>query len=169
VRLRTPPDVDDFSVPADMPSATYRTTGTCLVLRSSRGVSRWAHRCPVARMVCGVKHRTILNHPWPSDLDPATVPFTGRTVTVLRRQGFFDDRALFNTATVSDVLSWWYAGPVTVNDLRTTGNNAIRQYHDEANGRRQIAADLEPVSSEAWAKQIWHHDPGSLDSCRGAT
>jgi hypothetical protein len=57
------------------------------------------------------------------------------------------------------VLSWWYAGPVTVNDLRTTGNDAIRQYHDEADGRRQIAADLDTVLSEPWAKQIWHHDP----------
>ena len=101
----------------------------------------------------------ILNHPWPPDLDPATVPFAGRTVTVLRRQGFFDDPTLFNTTTASDVLSWWYAGPVTVNDLRTTGNDAIRRYHQESNLRAQIATDLTAVASEPWAEQIWYHDP----------
>jgi hypothetical protein len=110
-----------------------------------------------------MKRPTILNTVWSSDLDPATVPFTGRTVTVLRRQGLFDDWTLFNTVTVSDVLSWWYAGPVTVNDLRRTGNDAIRQYHDEADGRRRIAADLGPVVSEPWAKHIWHHDPRFTD------
>jgi hypothetical protein len=110
-------------------------------------------------MVCGVKRPTILNATWPSDFDPATVPFTKRTVTVLRRQGFFDDWTLLDTATVSDVLSWWYAGPVTVNDLRTTGNDAICQYRRETELRVQLAADFDTVSLEPWAKHIWHHDP----------
>lgn len=101
----------------------------------------------------------IVDHAWPADLDPATVPFTGRTVTVLHRQGFFDDWALFNTVTASDVLSWWYAGPVTVKDLRTTGNDAIRQYHEETDLRVQIAADLKTVALEPWATQVWCHDP----------
>jgi hypothetical protein len=29
----------------------------------------------------------ILDAPWPPDLDPATVPFRVRTVTILRRKG----------------------------------------------------------------------------------
>ena len=42
---------------------------------------------------------TLLDAPWPDDLDPADVPFLTRTVTVLRRMGFFDDPSLVGTAT----------------------------------------------------------------------
>ena len=58
----------------------------------------------------------LLNAPWPSDLDPATVPFHKRTVTILRRMGFFDDWSRFNTLTEAEVLSWWNAGVGTVAD-----------------------------------------------------
>lgn len=33
----------------------------------------------------------IFDPPWPSDVDPANVPFRTRTVTILRRTGYFDD------------------------------------------------------------------------------
>jgi len=39
------------------------------------------------------------------DLDPAAVPFRKRSVTILRRTGFFDDRSLFNTLSEEQVLS----------------------------------------------------------------
>jgi hypothetical protein len=32
----------------------------------------------------------LLDAPWPDDLDPATVPFLKRSVTILRRVGYFD-------------------------------------------------------------------------------
>ena len=47
----------------------------------------------------------ILNTPWPSDLDPADVPFRKRSVTVLKRQGYFDDPSLFDTLTEAEVSS----------------------------------------------------------------
>jgi hypothetical protein len=33
----------------------------------------------------------LLDAPWPDDLDPATVPFLTRNVTILRRMGYYDD------------------------------------------------------------------------------
>ena len=53
----------------------------------------------------------ILDAPWPPDLDPDTVPFLTRTVTILRRMGFFDDSSRFDTLTEAEVLAWWNAGP----------------------------------------------------------
>jgi len=52
----------------------------------------------------------LLNAPWPPGLDPAAVPFRQRSVTVLRRMGYFDDPTLFNTLTEAEVRSWWNAG-----------------------------------------------------------
>lgn len=52
-----------------------------------------------------VEPRPILESSWPSDLDPATVPFKARTVTVLRRQGFSDDWTRFKGLTASRVLA----------------------------------------------------------------
>jgi hypothetical protein len=73
-----------------------------------------------------VGNTPILDAPWPPDLDPATVPFLPRSVTVLRRMGFFGDPSRFDTLTEADVLSWINAGPKTVADIRVTGNEAIR-------------------------------------------
>jgi Fe-S-cluster formation regulator IscX/YfhJ len=81
----------------------------------------------------------ILNETWPADLDPKTVPFRKRTVTILRRLGFFDDPALLNEVTEADVLGWWYAGVKTVADLRDTGNAAIAAHHAGAPERRRQA------------------------------
>jgi len=93
------------------------------------------------------------------DLDPTDVRFRTRTVTVLRRMGYFDDPSLFNTLTEAEVLSWWNAGVVTVGDIRTTGNAAIRRHHEEAAEHAQLKADLASVADEPWARHIWYHDP----------
>ena len=58
----------------------------------------------------------LFDAPWPPDLDPATAPFLTRSVTVLRRMGFFDDWTRFNTLTDTEVLGWWDAGVGTVAD-----------------------------------------------------
>jgi hypothetical protein len=126
----------------------------------------------------------ILNEPWPPDLDPATVPFRKRTVTILRRLGFFDDPTLLNEVTEADVLGWWNAGVKTVADLRDTGNAAIvwhhatsgeRQQQAEAEDRRrkveavelrQMADALRQVAGEAWAAQVWWRDPRFRDLLR---
>jgi hypothetical protein len=72
----------------------------------------------------------ILSAPWPPDLDPATVLFLTRSVTVLTRMGYFDDPSLFDILTEAEVLSWTNAGPKTVEDIRSTGNEAIRLHHE---------------------------------------
>ena len=46
-----------------------------------------------------VDYSPILDAPWPDDLDPATVQFRTRSVTILRRMGFFDDPSLSNDLT----------------------------------------------------------------------
>ena len=90
---------------------------------------------------------TLLNAAWPDDLDPATVPFRQRSVTILRRMGYFDDWALFNTLTEDEVLLWTTAGVGTVSDIRTTGNAAIVNYHGVSQ------------AGEPWARHIWDRDP----------
>jgi hypothetical protein len=40
----------------------------------------------------------MANAPWPPDLDPGTVPFRVRTVTILRRKGIWDDPTLVGAA-----------------------------------------------------------------------
>jgi hypothetical protein len=101
----------------------------------------------------------ILSASWPDDLDPATVPFTKRTATILERKGIYANPALLSEVTTTDVLGWWNAGPVTVDDLRTTGNDAIRRHHAETGLLRELAADLSDMASEPWAPHVWHRDP----------
>jgi hypothetical protein len=101
----------------------------------------------------------ILTAPWPYDLDPATVPFMKRTVTVLERQGIYTNPTLLTELTATDVLGWWNAGPATVEDLRNVGNDAIRRHHTETGLLEALAADLSNMASEPWAPHIWYHDP----------
>lgn len=101
----------------------------------------------------------LLSEPWPPDLDPVMVAFKTRSETVLRRMGYFDDPSLFDTLTEAEVMSWWNAGVRTVEDIRNTGNEAIRRHHDEATEHAQLKADLASVAEEPWAKHIWHRDP----------
>jgi hypothetical protein len=112
----------------------------------------------------------ILTEPWPPDLDPATVPFRVRTVTILRRFGFFDDPTLLNEVTEADVLGWWYAGVKTVADLRDTGNAAIAAHHASAPERqrraaesRRITDELRKLAGEPWTAQVWWRDPRFRD------
>jgi len=101
----------------------------------------------------------ILSALWPHDLDPAAVPFTKRTATILQRQGIYTDPALFNEVSTADVLGWWGAGPATVEDLRVVGNDAIRRHHAETGLLEQLAADLSNMASEPWAQHVWPRDP----------
>ena len=73
----------------------------------------------------------ILDAEWPPDLDPADVPFRTRTVTIPCRVGFFDNPSLSDTLTEAMVLSRANAGPITVTDIGTTGNEAIRRHHGQ--------------------------------------
>jgi hypothetical protein len=57
------------------------------------------------------------------------------------------------------VLGWWNAGAATVEDLRITGNDAIRHHHTETGLLEALAADLSAMASESWAPHIWYHDP----------
>jgi hypothetical protein len=122
------------------------------------------------RRVPFVDDTGILTEPWPPDLDPATVPFRKRTVTILRRFGFFDDPALLNEVTEADALGWWYAGSKTVADLRDTGDAAIAAHHASAPERQRQAAELRRITdelrklaSESWAAQVWWRDPRFRD------
>jgi hypothetical protein len=96
---------------------------------------------------------------WPDDLDPATVPFAKRTATVLERQGIHTNPTPLNNLTATDVLAWWNAGPITVDDLRVIGNDAIRRHHTETGLFEALKADLSNMASESWAPLIWYHDP----------
>lgn len=73
--------------------------------------------------------------------------------------GFFDDPTLFDTVTEPDVLSWTNAGPKTATDIRATGNEAIRQHHEQATQLPQLLAETAVVAGERWAPHIWHRDP----------
>jgi hypothetical protein len=120
------------------------------------------HTGPVRR-ANKVSNTQILELSWPADLDPETVPFATRAETVLRWKGLYDDPTLFNTLTVAEVAGWWNTGPVTIANIRMTGNAAICRHHKETEQRAQIAADLDTVASEPWALQVWHHDPRFAD------
>jgi hypothetical protein len=87
------------------------------------------------------------------------VPFKGRTETVLLRQGYFDDPRLFDGLTESDVAGWWNAGPATIDDIRTTGTEAIRLHHETVDLRLRMDTDLSAVAQEPWAEHISYRDP----------
>lgn len=101
----------------------------------------------------------ILSAPWPPDLDPADVPFRIRLVTVLTRQGYFDNPTLLDTLTEAEVLSWWNAGPKTVEDIRATGKAAICLHNQQAAQLGQLRVDIAVVAGRPWARHIWHRDP----------
>jgi hypothetical protein len=103
----------------------------------------------------------ILDTPWPPDLDPATVSFQVRTVTILRRKGIWDDMTLLAEISAAEVLSWVTAGVKTVADLRDTGNTAIAAHHTSAPERRRqaieslrIADKLRTLAGESWTAQV---------------
>jgi hypothetical protein len=112
----------------------------------------------------------ILNEPWPPDLDPATVPFRVRTVTILRRKGIWDDMTRHDEISECDVFGWWNAGVKTVADTRDTGNAAIAAHHAGAPERRRraaesrrIAGELRQVAEASWTAQVWWREPRFRD------
>ena len=93
----------------------------------------------------------ILAEPWPGDLDPARVPFRKRTITVLKGMGLWADMTRIDELTVDDIAGYWVTGPVTVNDLITSGNEAIDWHHNQP-------ARLEQVTTDDWTRQVWRRD-----------
>ena len=109
--------------------------------------------------ISSVSSGPILDAPWPTDLDPAAVPFKTRTETVLRRAGYYDNPHRFDTLTEAEVMGWWNAGVATVADVRFTGNRAIRRHLEETDERSEMNVALAGVAAEPWAPHIWHRDP----------
>ncbi len=68
---------------------------------------------------------------WPGDLGPARVPFRQRTITVLKGMRLWDDMTRIDDLTADDIAGYWVTGPVTVNDLITSGNAAIAWHHNQ--------------------------------------
>lgn len=97
-------------------------------------------------------HMAILAEPWPRDLDPSRVPFRQRTITVLRGMGLWDDMTRIDVLSVDDVAGYWVTGPVTVNDVISSGNEAIAWHHSEA------ARLIEEVNDVDWTRQVWRRD-----------
>ncbi len=93
----------------------------------------------------------ILAEPWPGDLDPSRVPFRQRTITVLKGMRLWDDMTRIDELTVDDIAWYWLTGPVTVNDLITSGNEAIEWHHNQP-------ARLEQVTTDDWTRQVWRRD-----------
>ncbi len=93
----------------------------------------------------------ILVEPWPGDLDPARVPFRQRTITVLKGMGLWDDMTRIDKLTVDDIAGYWLTGPVTVNDLITSGNEAIEWHHNQP-------ARLKQATTDDWTRQVWRRD-----------
>jgi hypothetical protein len=93
----------------------------------------------------------ILAQAWPSGLDPARVPFRQRTITVLKGMRLWDDMTRIDELTVDDVAGYWVTGPVTVNDLITSGNEAIEWHHNQP-------ARHEQATRDDWARQLWRRD-----------
>jgi len=93
----------------------------------------------------------ILAQAWPSDLDPARVPFRQRTITVLKGMRLWDDMTRIDERTVDDIAGYWVTGPVTFNDLITSGNKAIEWHHNQP-------ARLEQVTTDDWTRQVWRRD-----------
>ncbi len=93
----------------------------------------------------------ILAERWPGDLDPARVPFRQRTITVLKGMGLWDDMTRIDERTVDNIAGYWVTGPVTVNDLIISGNEAIAWHHNQP-------ARLEQATTDDWTRQVWRRD-----------
>jgi hypothetical protein len=93
----------------------------------------------------------ILAELWPGGLDPARVPFRQRTITVLKGMRLWDDMTRIDKLSVDDIAGYWVTGPVTVNDLITSGNEAIEWHHNRP-------ARLEQVTRDDWTRQVWRRD-----------
>ncbi len=79
---------------------------------------------------------------------------------------FFDEPTRFDTLTESEVISWWNPGAETVDDIRHTGNAAIRRHHEQLE-HAQLTADLATVAEEPGRTTSGIVTPGSLRSAAG--
>ena len=116
----------------------------------------------------------ILDQPWPPNLDPARAGFKTRTITILRRHGYWDDPTTLDSLTTEEFLAIETAGPIVVADLVEKGNAAITRHEslppDERRGHSVIihwdAADrgtLRRLANRKWAHQVWRRDPRFTD------
>ncbi len=79
------------------------------------------------------------------------MPFATRTVTVLQREGVWADMTRLDDVEAADAVDWWYSGHQTIDDLTTTGNDAIAWHHNEG-------LELVAFADEEWTHQIWRRD-----------
>jgi hypothetical protein len=116
----------------------------------------------------------ILDRPWPEDLDPAQAGFKTRTITILRRHGYWDDPTRLDSLTVEEFLAYETAGIAVLTDLIEKGNAAIAWHenlpHERRRGHSVIihwdAADrqkLRRLTDRKWAHQVWRRDPRFAD------
>jgi len=63
----------------------------------------------------------------------------------------WDDMTRIDKLSVDDVAGYWVTGPVTVNDLITSGNEAIEWHHNQP-------ARLKQVTTDGWTRQVWRRD-----------
>ena len=132
------------------------------------------HISEQTRTVDSVSSTRILDTRWPEDLDPETVPFATRTVTVLQRHGLYDDPARFNTLTVAEVAGWTNTGPVTIVNHCTTESlkpsGSLDRSSDASRSKLFVACVLlaavdaaskpRPVLRIQW--RVWTVTPGYL-------
>jgi len=98
----------------------------------------------------------LLTERWPVGLSPSRVPFARRTVTVLKREGYWGHMPRLDAVSESEVLGWWYSGQRTLNDLTATGDAAIAWHLTEG-------CELVEIAEERWTSQVWRRDPRFCD------
>jgi hypothetical protein len=116
----------------------------------------------------------ILNQRWPLDLDPAQAGFKTRTITILRRHGYWDDPTRLDALTGDEFLAIETVGPVVLADLVEKGNAAIEWHENLPPDQRRRhsliihwdAADrqkLRRLADRVWTHQVWRRDPRFAD------
>jgi hypothetical protein len=65
---------------------------------------------PEARRIVDPVDDALLTSPWPDDLDPASVPFRKRSVTLRSRIGLINNRTNINSVTAGVVWIWCHPG-----------------------------------------------------------
>jgi hypothetical protein len=116
----------------------------------------------------------ILDRPWPEDLDPATAGFKTRTITILRRHGYWDDPTKLDTLTADEFLAIETSGTVVLTDLVEKGNAAIAWHEGLPPQQRRGHAivvewnaeerrKLRRLVDRKWAHQMWRLDPRFAD------
>jgi hypothetical protein len=66
--------------------------------------------------------------------------------------GLWGDMTRIDDLQVDDVAAFWVTGPVTINDIITSSDEAIAWHHNEAS---RLAEQGEGMD---WARQVWRRD-----------